>query len=76
MLKTKYKGYHIWAILQTNGKYRACLLKSPATFDAETDKTRMIEGENQAEAIAKAKEFLDGISELNWTWQCTLFDSR
>jgi hypothetical protein len=66
MLKVKYKGYRIWAILQTNGKYRACLVKSPATLDAKTDISRLIEGDDQGEAIAKAKEFLDGFPELNW----------
>ncbi len=71
MLKVKYKGYRIWAILQTNGKYRACFLKAPAAVDAGVDISRIIEGVNQAEAIAKAKEFLDGIPERDWTWQRT-----
>ena len=66
MLKVKYKGYRIWAILQTNGKYRAWLVKSPATLDAKTDISRLIEGDDQGEAIAKAKEFLDGFPDLNW----------
>ena len=71
MLKVKYKGYRIWAILQTNGKYRAYFLKSPVAVDAGVDISRVIEGVNQAEAIAKAKEFLDGIPELDWVWQRT-----
>jgi len=71
VLKVKYKGYRIWAILQTNGKYRACFLRSPATGDVGIDINRIIEGDNQAETIAKAKEFLDGIPELNWTWPRT-----
>ena len=71
MLKAKYKGYRIWAILQTSGKYRAYFLKSPVTGDAKLDFNAVIEGDNQAEAIAKAKDFLDTISELNWTWPRT-----
>ena len=71
MLKAKYKGYRIWAILQTSGKYRACFLKSPVTLDAKLDFSAVIEGDNQAEAIAKAKDFLNTIPELNWTWQRT-----
>jgi len=63
IMKVEYKGYRIWAILQTNGKYRACLIKPPVTFDANTDNSRVIEGNNQSEAIAKAKGFLDGIPE-------------
>jgi hypothetical protein len=69
MMKVEYKGYRIWAILQTNGKYRACLIKSPVTFDAKTDTSRVIEGDNQGEAIAKAKVFLDGIPDPNWMRQ-------
>jgi hypothetical protein len=71
MMKIKYKGYRIWAILQTNGKYRACFLKSAVTGDAKANINPVIEGDNQTEAIAKAKEFLDGIPELNWSWQRT-----
>ncbi len=71
MLKAKYKGYRIWAILQTNGKYRACFLKTPVAVGAGIDISRIIEGVNQAEAIAKAKEFLDGIPERNWILQRT-----
>lgn len=66
MMKIKYKGYRIWAILQTNGNYRACLLKSPAPLDAKVDTGPQLEAENQTEAIAKAKKFLDAIPELNW----------
>jgi len=71
VLKVKYKGYRIWAILQMNGKYRAHFLRSPGAIDVRVDINRIIEGDNQAEAIAKAKEFLDGIPELNQTWPRT-----
>ena len=71
MLKAKYKGYCIWAILQTSGKYRAYFLKSPVAGDAKLDFSAVIEGDNQAEAIAKAKHFLDKIPEPNWTWERT-----
>ena len=71
VLKVKYKGYRIWAILQTNGKYRASFLRYPAAVHVGVDVNRIIEGDNQAETIAKAKEFLDGIPELNWTWPRT-----
>ena len=71
MLKAKYKGYRIWAILQTSGKYRAYFLKSPAFGDAKLDFIAVIEGDNQGEAIAKAKDFLDKIPEPNWTWERT-----
>jgi hypothetical protein len=66
MLKVKYKGYRIWAILQTSGKYRACFLKSPVAGDAKLDFSAVVEGDSQAEAIAKAKDFLDTIPEPNW----------
>ena len=65
MMKVEYKGYRIWAILQTSGKYRACLIKPPVTFDTKADNSRVIEGDNQAEAIAKAKIFLDEVPEPN-----------
>ena len=65
IMKVEYKGYRIWAILQTNGKYRACLIKPPVTLDTKADNSRVIEGDNQTEAIAKAKIFLDGNPELN-----------
>jgi hypothetical protein len=71
MLKVKYKGYRIWAILQTSGKYRACFLKSPVTGDAKLDFSSVVEGDSQVEAVAKAKDFLDTIPELNWTWERT-----
>jgi len=71
MLKIKYKGYRIWAILQTTGKYRACFLKSPAAADSKPDVSSVIEGDTQADAIAKAKEFLDGVPALTWDWQLT-----
>jgi hypothetical protein len=74
MMKIKYKGYRIWAILQTNGKYRACLLQSPAPLNAaEVYAGPLIEGENQVDVIGMAKEFLDTIPipEQNWDWPRT-----
>ena len=71
MLKVKYKGYRVWAILQTSGKYRAYFLKSPVTGDAKLDFSAVIEGDNEAEAIAKATDFLDTIPEPYWTWERT-----
>ena len=60
MTKFRHKGYRIWAILQTNGKYRAWFLKSQTAVDAKVDINYLIEGDNQIETIAKAKAFLDG----------------
>jgi hypothetical protein len=65
MMKVEYKGYRIWAILQTNGKYRACLIKPPVTLGTKAENSQVIEGDNQTEAIAKAKVFLDGVPEPN-----------
>ena len=66
LMKVEYKGYRIWAILQKNGQYRAHLLKSLAAIDAKPDfSSPLIEAETESEAIAKAKEFLDGIGEFD-----------
>jgi hypothetical protein len=55
MMKVEYKGYRVWAILQTSGKYRACFFNFPVA-----DVSRVIEGHTEAEAITNAKQFLDG----------------
>ena len=65
MMKDQYKGYRIWAILQTNGKFRACFFKSPIAINAKTDISPVIEGDTQSEAIAKARDFLDRMPELH-----------
>jgi hypothetical protein len=60
-MKVEYKGYRIWAILQTNGKYRACFLKSLTGTDDKTDVCfPLIEAETERKAIAQAKKLLDG----------------
>jgi len=58
MTKVEYKGYRVWAILQTSGKYRAWFYKFPVSTMA--DVSRVIEGDTEAEAILKATQFLDG----------------
>jgi hypothetical protein len=67
MMKILHKGYRIWAILQTNGKYRAYFVKPPVADDAEGNDALVIEGETQAEAIDSAREFLDGLLESSRT---------
>ena len=64
MIKIQHKGFRIWAILQTTGKYRAFFIKPPVVRDALADVSPVIEGDTQAEAIDKAKKFLDGKPEL------------
>ena len=61
MMKVEYKGYRVWAILQTSGKYRAWFFNSPVSVMAEV--SRSIEGETEAEAINKAIQFIDGSAE-------------
>ena len=61
MLKVEYKGYRVWAILQTGGKYRAWFFNSP--FSIMADVSRVIEGETEAEAINKAIQFIDSRTE-------------
>ena len=63
MIKIRHKGFRIWAILQTSGKYRAFFIKPPVAGDA-TAVSPVIEGDTQAEAIDKARKFLDGMPEL------------
>ena len=58
MMKVEYKGYRVWAILQTSGKYRAWVYDSPVNVMAGV--RPVIEGDTEAEAIDKAIEFLDG----------------
>ena len=60
MTKVEYKGYRVWAILQTSGKYRAWFYNYPVS--TMTDVSRVIEGDT--EAIHKATQFLDGRPEL------------
>jgi len=62
MTKVEYKGYRVWAILQTSGKYRAWFYDSPVSTMA--DVSRVIEGDTEAEAILKATQFIDGRPEL------------
>jgi hypothetical protein len=57
MVRVQYKGYRIWAIFQTNGKYRAWFYDSPLGIMA--DVTRVIEGDTESRAIKKAIQFLD-----------------
>ena len=64
-MKVNYKGYRIWAILQTNGKYRAQFYKSVKAGRIKVDIGPPIEAETEDQAIAKAKEFLDGGVKLN-----------
>ena len=64
MVKVQHKGYRIWAILQTTGSYRAYFVKPPVTL-AKADAGPVIEGERQAEAINAAREFINGLPELN-----------
>jgi len=64
MVKVQHKGYRIWAILQTTGSYRAYFVKPPVTV-AKADTDPAIEGETQAEAINRARGFIDGLPELN-----------
>jgi hypothetical protein len=54
MIKVEYKGYRIWAILQTSGRYRAWFFTSLVS-----DMSRGIEGDTEAEAIDKATKFID-----------------
>ena len=65
MMKDQYKGYRIWAILQTNGKFRACFFRSPIATNAKADISPVIEGDTQSQAIAKARDFLDHMPELH-----------
>jgi hypothetical protein len=58
MMKVEYKGYRVWAILQTSGKYRAWFYDSPASIMA--DVSPVIEGDTESQAISKAIQFLDG----------------
>jgi hypothetical protein len=60
MTKVEYKGYRVWAILQSSGKYRAWFYN----FPIGTEVSRVIEGDTEAEAIEKATQFLDGRPEL------------
>ena len=71
MMKIQHKGYRIWVILQTNGKYRAYFVKLPVAVGAKTNDALVIEGETQAEAIDSAREFLDGLPESSRTSQRT-----
>jgi hypothetical protein len=64
MIKIQHKGFRIWAILQTSLKYRAFFIKPPVVGDAMPDVSPVIEGDTQAEAIDKARKFLDGKPEL------------
>ena len=64
MIKIQHKGFRIWAILQTSGKYRSFFIKPPFAGDATTDVSPVIEGDTQAEAIDKVRKFLDGMPEL------------
>ena len=57
MMKVEYKGYRVWAILQTSGKYRAWFYDSPVSVMA--DVRPVIEGETEAKAISKAIQFID-----------------
>jgi hypothetical protein len=57
MMKVEYKGYRVWAILQTSGKYRAWFYASPASIMADVRPT--IEGATEAKAINKAIQFID-----------------
>src|SRR5215475_7916885 len=63
MIKIQHKGFRIWAILQTSEKYRAFFIKPPVTSDVTADASPVIEGDTQAEAIDKARKFLDGMPE-------------
>ena len=66
MKKIEYKGYRVWAILEKNGKYVARFVKSPTVTDRRADVTSpLIEAETEREAIARAKKFLDDLSELD-----------
>jgi hypothetical protein len=65
MMKVQHKGYRIWAILQATGSYRAYFIKPPVAVDAKPDASPIIEGETQADAIDRAREFIDGLTELN-----------
>jgi len=63
MIKIEHKGFRIWAILQTSGKYRAFFIMPPVSGDAMADVSPLIEGDTQAEAIDKARNFLDDMPE-------------
>src|SRR5215475_12686962 len=69
MIKIQHNGFRIWAILQTSGKYRAFFIKPPVGADAMVDVSPVIEGDTQAEAIDKAKKFVDGTPELQTSAQ-------
>lgn len=64
MIKIQHKGFRIWAILQTSGKFRAFFIKPPVAADATADGSPVIEADTQAEAIDKARKFLDSMPEL------------
>jgi len=57
MMKVEYKGYRVWATLQTSGKYRAWFFNSPVTVMANVSPG--IEGDTEAHAINKAAKFID-----------------
>jgi hypothetical protein len=57
MMKVEYKGYRVWAILQTSGKFRAWFFNSPVSVMA--DVSPVIEGDTEAQAINKAIQFID-----------------
>jgi hypothetical protein len=63
MMKVEYRGYRIWAILQTSGKYRAWFYLSPLM----TDVRPVIEGDTEAQAIDKAIKFIDGREKVHRT---------
>ena len=74
MMKAEYKGYRIWAILQTSGKYRAWFFNSPVSVMA--DVSRLIEGETEAEAINKAIQFIDSRTERRRTLRRSIVAGR
>ena len=57
MMKVEYKGYRVWATLQTSGKYRAWFFNSPVSVMAEVN--RLIEGDTEAQAINNAIQFIE-----------------
>jgi hypothetical protein len=57
MMKVEYKGYRVWAILQTSRKYRAWFYDSPVSVMADVGP--VIEGDTEAQAINKAIRFID-----------------
>ena len=61
MMKVEYKGYRVWAILQTSGRYRAWFFYSSVMADV----TPVIEGDTEAQAINKAIKFIDARPKLH-----------